>query len=439
MPTAIHSSAAALRCDATRRQFLTGAAKTFLGVTAASQLGGKAFGVPGENTSALKQVPTARNVIYLYMTGGMSHLDTFDPKPENKDVMGLTEVADTKVDGIRLSNNIPLIARHVDKLAILRGMNSNQGAHEQGNYFMHTSYTLRSSIRHPSMGAWLQKYQDRGNPSLPGSVMIGNDSRHPGAGFFESRFAPLMVNDPESGIQNVRINQWFTEERFNSRLDVAKQLDRKFAETYNLKNVRAYSDMYDDAVKMMKSEELKAFDLDAEPAVLRDKYGRDRFGQGCLLARRLVEHGVRFVEVSFGSWDTHNANFTRVPELCDELDTAMSALLGDLEARGMLNETLVVLATEFGRTPEINQNDGRDHHPAGFTCVLAGGGIRGGQVLGATDERGDKVVESPVGVSDLNATIGYALGLPLDQVLYSPSKRPFTVADKGKPVTQLFG
>ncbi len=145
------------------------------------------------------------------------------------------------------------------------------------------------------------------------------------------------------------------------------------------------------------------------------------------------------MEVSFGNWDTHNANFTRVPELCDELDAAMSTLLGDLESRGMLNETLVVLATEFGRTPEINANDGRDHHPAGFSCVLAGGGIRGGQVYGATDEEGHKVVEGSTTIPDLNATIGYALGLPLDQVLYSATKRPFTLADKGKPLTQLFG
>ncbi|MEQ1751731.1 MAG: DUF1501 domain-containing protein [Prosthecobacter sp.] len=422
-----------------RRSFVTKAAQSFLGVTALSQLDNKAFAVPGENTSPLKQVPTARNVIYLYMTGGMSHLDTWDPKPDNADVMGLTKTINTKVDGIRLSENLPLMARQADKLAIIRSMASTQGAHEQGQYFQRTSYTLRSSIRHPSMGAWLEKFQNRGNPTLPGSVMIGNDSRHPGAGFFEAKFAPLMINDPESGISNVRPNSWFTEERMTTQLGVAKQLDKKFAETYNVKNVRAYSDMYDDAVKVMKSEELKAFDLDAEPAALRDKYGRDRFGQGCLLARRLVEHGVRHVEVTFGNWDTHNANFTRVPELADELDAALSTLLQDLEAHGMLNETLVVLATEFGRTPEVNANDGRDHHPTGFTCVLAGGGIRGGQVYGATDERGDKAVENPVTIPDFNATIGYALGLPLDQVIYSPTKRPFTIADKGKPLTQLFG
>ncbi len=420
-----------------RRQILAGAAQTFLGVSVLDQLAGKAFAA-GENTSPLKQVPTAHNVIYLYMTGGMSHLDTFDPK-EDGEVMGLTEIIKTNADGIRLSSNLPLLARHADKLCLVRSLQSTQGAHEQGRYFMHTSFAPRSSIKHPAMGAWLQKFQDRGNPTLPGSVMIGNDSKHPGAGFFESRFAPLMINSPEDGLQNSRMNAIFADEqRFNQSLDVSRKLDAKFAQTYNLRNVRAYADMYDDAVKMMKSEELKAFDLDEEPDALRKKYGGDRFGQGCLLARRLVEHGVRFVEVSFGNWDTHNANFTRVPDLCDELDSAMSTLLADLSSRGMLENTLVVLATEFGRTPAINANDGRDHYPKCFTCVLAGGGIRGGQVHGATDKQGSTIVDNPVNIPDFNATIAYALGLPLDQVIYSPTKRPFTVADKGKPLVHLF-
>ncbi len=426
----------------TRRQFVSGVAKTFLGVSVLNQLqGGKAMAVAGQGTSPLKQVATARNVIYLYMTGGMSHLDTFDPRPDNKEVQGDTDVIDSNVDGIRISGNLPLMARQMDKVAVINSMTSTQGAHEQGNYFMHTSYTLRSSIRHPAMGAWLQKFQERGNPSLPGSVMIGNDSRHPGAGFFESKFSPLMVNDPDDGVANSKMNKWFaeSEDRFGSRLSMAKQLDAGFAEKYNVKNVRAYSDMYDDAVRMMRSEELKAFDLSGEDTELRDRYGRESFGQGCLLARRLVEHGVRHVEVSFGSWDTHNANFIRVPELCEELDAALSTLLQDLESRGLLQETLVVLATEFGRTPEINVNDGRDHHPQAFSCLLAGGGVRGGQIYGKKDERGFEVAEDKITPPDFNATIAYALGIPLDQVLYSPSKRPFTVADQGQPVSAIFG
>ena len=436
----MHSiNATALRSESSRREFIAGAAKTFLGVTSSSHLlTGHGQAAPGQNTSALKQVPTARNVIYLYMTGGMSHLDTWDPKAAGSEVMGLTKPIRTNVDGVQIGENLPLMARHMDKVALVRSMTSTQGAHEQGQYFMRTSYTLRSSIRHPSMGAWLEKFQTRGNPSLPATVMIGNDSRHPGAGFFEAKFAPLMVSNPEAGLKNVTRLERFSEEQFQSRLALSKKLDSAFDQTYDLGRVRAYSDMYDDAVKMMKSEELKAFDLSAEPDAMREKYGRDKFGQGCLLARRLVEHGIRFVEVTFGSWDTHNANFTRVPELCDELDTALSTLLSDLDKRGMLKDTLVVLATEFGRTPEINANDGRDHHPKAFTCLLAGGGVRGGTVHGASDEQGNNVAADAVTIPDFNATIGYALGLPLDQVLFSPSKRPFTVADKGKPLAHLF-
>ncbi|HEY2573017.1 MAG TPA: DUF1501 domain-containing protein [Verrucomicrobiaceae bacterium] len=422
-----------------RRQFVGTAAKTFLGVSLLNQLqGGRALAVPGQGTSALKQVATARNCIYLYMTGGMSHLDTFDPRPDNKEVNGDTETINTNVDGIRVSSSLPLMAKQMDKCALIHSMSSTQGAHEQGQYFMHTSYTLRSSIRHPAMGAWLQKFQGRANSALPGSVMIGNDSRHPGAGFFEAKFTPLMINDPDDGVANSRMNPWFTEDRFNSRLGTAHKLDAAFAKKYDVKNVRAYADMYDDAVRMMKSEELKAFDLSTEDDKLRDSYGREAFGQGCLLARRLVEHGVRFVEVSYGSWDTHNSNFVRVPELAANLDGALSTLLQDLDARGLLEDTLVVLATEFGRTPAINQNDGRDHHPKAFTCLMAGGGVAGGQAYGKKDERGYDVAEGKLTPPDFNATIAYAMGLPLDQVLYSPSKRPFTIADKGQPITAIF-
>jgi uncharacterized protein (DUF1501 family) len=196
--------------------------------------------------------------------------------------------------------------------------------------------------------------------------------------------------------------------------------------------------MYDDAIAMMKSEDLKAFDLTEEPDEMRAAYGKDNFGQGCLLARRLVERGVRFVEVSLGGWDTHNANFVRVPELCDTLDKGLASLLADLNARGLLDETMVVLASEFGRTPTINQNVGRDHYPKAFSAIMAGGGIKGGQVYGKTDKEGREVVENKVEVPSINASIAFALGLPLDQVIYSPSKRPFTIADKAQPLTELF-
>lgn len=425
-----------LKSDFSRRGFVARAAKSFLGVSALSTLPDLSRAA-GAGASGLHQIATAKRVIYLYMTGGMSHLDTFDPKTTA--VMGPTKLIDTPVDDLKLADNLPLLAKRAERLAVIRSMTSTQGAHKQGNYFMHTSYELRSSIRHPAMGAWLLKFKGKGNPSLPGSVMIGNDSSHPGAGFFESGLSPLTIRDPESGLQNSTILPGLTEDRFDLHRSLSEKLDAAFVEKYRQKNVRAYTDMYDDAIRLMRSRDLAAFDISREDDATKELFGKNPFGQGCLLARRLLEHGVNFVEVALGGWDTHNSNFVNVPEQAAILDAAFSALLGDLGRRGLLDDTLVVLATEFGRTPEINSNEGRDHHPQAFTCVLAGGGIKGGTVHGKTDENGSKILEGTVRVQDFNATIGYALGLPLDQVLYSPSMRPFTLADKGKPVVELFG
>ncbi len=425
--------------ELTRRAFAQRMAKTCLGVgTLPFLLEPQTARAAFEGASKARQVPTARNVIYLYMTGGMSHLDTLNPQPQTEEA-GPVDPIRTSADGVLLSSYLPRTATRMHHAAIVNSLSSTQGAHAQGNYYMHTSYTLRSTIKHPTLGAWLCKFQGRSNPTLPGSVVITGDSRHPGAGFFDASMAPLIVNNPASGLQDVRLPGGVTTTDLDYRLSLADRLDRDFRHRYQYDGVKAHSALYDDAVRMMKSEDLKAFDLLEEPPEMRALYGDDPFGQGCLLARRLVEHGVRFVEVSLGGWDTHNDNFVRVPENCAKLDQALAALLEDLEHRGLLQETLVVLTTEFGRTPKINQNAGRDHYPKAFSSLLAGGGIRGGQVYGKTDRGGYEVEENPVSVPDFNATIAFALGLPLDLVLFSPSKRPFTVADKGQPLTGLFG
>ena len=246
-----------------------------------------------------------------------------------------------------------------------------------------------------------------------------------------------MLSNPEAGLQNVKPQSGVTDDRFAMRREIAQAIDSEFVVSHPNRNVKAYADMYDDAVRLMRSEDLAAFDLTKEPEEVRKAYGKDSFGQGCLLARRLVEHGVRFIEVSMGGWDTHVANFINTPRLCDTLDQALSSLMGDLERRGLLDSTMVVVASEFGRTPKINQNQGRDHYPV-FSVFMAGGGLKGGQKYGATDKDGAAPVDGKVSPTDINATIGYALGLPLDQVLYSPTKRPFTVADKGQPLVNLF-
>ena len=420
-----------------RRRFVSLAAKSFLGVSilpwaSHSSLSGAGLGL----NRPLNHAPKAKNVIYLYMSGGMTHLDTFDPK-SGAETGGPTQTIKTNADGVQLAENLPLLANHANKVAVIRGMTSTKGAHQQGNYFMHTSYAQRATIVHPSMGAWMTRLDGRFNPTLPGAVVVGGGSRHPLSGFLSTSHQPLAVGNPDEGLKNIKRLWGMTEEKFEAGLGLSQKLDRSFTQKYNLEKINAYRDMYDDAVRLMKSKDLKAFDLNEESESIRESYGSDNFGQGVLLARRLVERQVRFVEVQLGGWDTHQNNFSRVPERCSILDQALSALLDDLSKRGLLEETLVVLATEFGRTPNINVNDGRDHYPKAFSCMLAGGGIRGGQVWGATDEEGREVIENKVEIPDFNATIAYALGLPLDEIIYSPTRRPFTLSDKGQPLTQL--
>ncbi len=426
--------------EPTRRQFMATAAKTFLGV-GLMPLAEKILSTPARAAvqsaaaAPVRRVGKAKHVIYLYMNGGMSHLDTLDVKPGTKE-QGPTEAIPTSVDGIQLSEYLPRTARSMHHIALVNSLSSTQGAHEQGDYFMHTSYALRGTIRHPGMGAWMLRFQDRFNESLPSNVVLGGGSRHPGAGFMEAKYSPLMLGNPNGGLPNSRRRSGVTAEDFDVRLDLASKLDSKFQKTYDLHDIRAYSSMYRDAVRVMSSSDLAAFDLTKESKEMHAAYGESPFGQGCLLARRLVEHGVRFVEVSLGGWDTHTANFVRVPELAEILDRGLGTLLPDLEQRGLLEDTMVVLATEFGRTPDINGNEGRDHFPKVFSGLLAGAGIRGGQRYGLSD-RGREVADKSVTIPDFNATIATALGLPIEEKTFSPSLRPFTIADKGRPVMDL--
>jgi hypothetical protein len=345
----------------------------------------------------------------------------------------------TNVSGIQFSGYLPNLAKRADKLAIIRSMYSNQGAHAPGEYFMHTSYEQRGTIRHPGLGAWLNSMSGKTNSTLPGNIRIGGSNNAPGgAGFLDSKYEPLHLGSPDDGLPHVARHHSVDDVELRERLAIAEMMDLSFHKKYPAKLVRAYGDVYEEAIKLMNSKDLVAFDLSQEPKLMRDVYGDTRLGKSCLLARRLVEHGVRFVEITHGGWDTHYDNHDLVPALTDPLDVSLSALLDDLHYRGLLDETLVVIGTEFGRSPEINGNAGRNHHPAAFTCILAGGGIQGGQVYGATDASGGSIADNGVTVPDFNATIAYALGLPIDKVIDSPSGRPFRIADKGRPITALF-
>ena len=311
-----------------RRRFMEGTAQTFLGVGALG-LTSRARAVTGVNPGLAERVGAAKHVIYLYMNGGMTHLDTFDTKPGHEN-QGGTKTIDTNVDDIKISSLLPSLAAQADKLAIIRSLTSTAGAHDQGNYLMHTSYDQGATIRHPGIGAWSLKFKGRLNPNLPGSVFIGGDSRiNGGGGFFEPQYDPLTISDPQAGLKNSKL-RGMKKEDFDQRLVLASEFDADFHARYNVKQVRAYTQMYDDAVRIMQSRDLAAFDLSSEDKITRERYGDNAFGQGCLLARRLIEHDVRAVEVSYGGWDMHNNVFVAAPERCGVLDQAMGALLSDL-------------------------------------------------------------------------------------------------------------
>ena len=426
--------------EMTRRHFMNIAARSMLGVRVMPYLGGLASLVARADGATSAPGATASSVIYLFMSGGMSHLDTFDPKPKRKDLMGRTEVIGSRADGIQVSGFLPKSAAVMDKVCVINSMTSTDGAHEHGSYILHTSFPMRGTVEHPALGAWVIKLGGKLKQDIPGFVAIDTPAELSSAGFFGPTYGAAPIGDPKQGLQDCRPPASVSEADFQRRLALADRLNRNFHEKFPHEDVAAYSSLYEQAVRLMKSEDLKAFNIESETAATKELYGPSRFAQGCLLARRLVEHGVRFVEVTLGGWDTHFDNFTAVEARCAEFDQAYAALIGDLASRGLLEKTLVVVGTEFGRTPEIQEQNraGRDHHPGAFSCVLAGGGVKGGFKYGATDGSGKKVRENHVKIPDLNATIAHALGLELDKKIQSPSKRPFTIADQGVPVLGVF-
>jgi hypothetical protein len=425
--------------DASRRQFMLDTAKTALGVTLLPGLSSKmaaAEQVASRSGPGTPGFGKAKRVIYLWMGGGMTHIDTFDPKEGA--TKGFSDAVRAKGDNIvSLGGYLPKLAANADKLSIIRSMSSKTGVHESGTYIMKTGYEPRGTIVHPAMGAWASHFLGRiKDKTLPDSVVVNSGSSYPGAGFFPPATSPIPISNPETGLQNIEPTA--SDVQFKKRVSLMNEFDTGFRKKFQTDDVKAYTEFYDETLKLMKSEDLKAFDLTQESMETREKYGRNNFGQGCLLARRLVESGVRFVEVQMGGWDMHNTIDNAMTNNGNTLDTAFSALLLDLEAKGLLESTLVILGSEFGRTPDVNENDGRDHYPLAYSTVLAGAGVKGGYAYGSTDKEGRRPADKQTSPQDFLATVGHAMGLPVDEVVMSPSSRPFTVADKGVPVLDIF-
>ena len=408
-----------------RRSIIGRLARATLGVTLFDTLAARMAGA-----AAAPAGTGDRSVIFLTMRGAMSHLDTFDPKP-GRDEQGETKTIQTATPGVLFGEHLPRLAARSDRLAVIRSMTTETGAHEQGTYLMRTSYAQLNSIVHPSLGSWALQVKRSRNRDLPGYVLVGNGNEHPGAGFLDAAFTPVPVAVPALGLEHTVRPAYLSEAQFRRRLTLAERIDRDFKKQHAGPQIAAYDQMYNDATRLLGSVDLQAFEIAREPESVRAGYGKTTFGQGCLLARRLVEAGVRCVEVELGKWDMHSEIFESLPENVGTLDQGMAALLDDLADRGLLSSTLVVLATEFGRSPEINKNAGRDHHPAVFSCLLAGAGVQGGVVHGASDERGFRPDRDAVTVADFNTTVAAACGLPYEKEFFAPNGRPFKIGGGG--------
>jgi hypothetical protein len=380
-----------------------------------------------------------KSCVLLWMAGGPSHKDTFDLKPGTKDGGTFKEI-DTAVSGVKISEHFPQFAKRMKDAAIIRGMSTGEGAHGRASYNMHTGYREgQGGVVYPSIGSIVSKELSDPESPMPSFVSVGNRSY--GAGFLGARYHPLVVGDPRRGVENMR--PFVSEGAFDDRVDLLADMEKAFERDYDAAAANAHRTTYQRAVSLMKSKEAKAFDLTQEKDSVRKAYGDTRFGEGCLLARRLIEVGVSFVEVTLGGWDTHQNNFDRVKQLSQQVDPAMSSLIGDLKDRGLLDSTLVIWMGEFGRTPKINargDKPGRDHYPRAWSTVLAGGGLKGGQVIGKTDKEGAAVVERKVNTLDFMATVCSILGINYDKHNRTPNNRPVRIVDKGSnPVKELIG
>lgn len=382
-----------------------------------------------------------RSCIVLWMNGGPAQTDTFDPKPGHANG-GPFAAIPTSVPGIRIGEHLPRVAREMSHLAIVRSMRTREGDHGRASYHLRTGYRPQPPIEFPVLGSLVAHEREQPEAILPSYVTIGAqlNAGATAAGFLGPRFAPLVVGQGAAGpgnpdtalrVQNLAIPASIGQQRFAERLELMRDLGSEFQQSRPGSGTASHQTAYTRAERLMSATALQALDLSREPAGLRDRYGRNLFGQGCLLARRLVEHGVPFVEVSLGGWDTHDDNFNAVRDRCDVLDPAWATLMADLRQRGLLDGTLVVWMGEFGRTPIINPRQGRDHYPAAWSMVLGGGGIRGGQVVGRTSAGGDTVEERPVAVADLMATICLALGLDPARQNMSSVGRPIRLVEPG--------
>lgn len=434
--------------------------RSLLAATSAGLLGSSAGGWFNLLADELDRQPKRRHCVLLWMTGGPSQTDTFDMKPGHANG-GEFKEAPTSVPGLRFSEHLPGLAKQAEHLAIVRSLSTKEGDHGRGTYLIRTGHQPMGAIQYPSIGSSIAKELGLPDDTIPQNVSIGpyrafNQAAF-GPGFLGPRYAPLTVGAADA-VQSMPVAAGAYAElkvddltppagvdadQFEHRLGLWRMLQTDFVRKHVGASPIAHHTVYERAVALMGSNAAEAFDLSQEPNSVREAYGRGRFGQGCLMARRLIERGVSFVEVTLGdidgnsiAWDTHQNNFSAVRALSQQLDAGWSTLMRELDERGFLESTTFLWIGEFGRTPQINAQGGRDHFPAAWTCVLGGAGIRGGQAYGKTSEDGTTVEENKVEIGDVLATLATALGIDPETQNVSELGRPIKIAE-GKPIREL--
>lgn len=435
--------------------------RTLLKTSALSLLSAGASGWGPALGRALADKPSQRrHCILLWMTGGPSQLDTFDLKPGHENGGQFKEI-ETSVDGLRISEHLPQLARQADKMAVIRSLTTSEGDHGRGTFLVRTGHKPGGPLRYPAVGASLAKELGEDNESAPAYVSIAPYRAFNQAaftpGFLGPQHAPLTVAatdvyqaQPQAAgdFAQLPVDDLYPPEgtkpaQVEGRMELWNTLQQDFLRDHPSTTPLAHDTVYRRAQRLMHSAAARAFAIEEEPAKVRKAYGRGRFGQGCLMARRLVEAGVSCVEVSLGTfgggalgWDTHRDNFNIVKRLSAELDAGWATLMSELSDRGLLESTTIIWLGEFGRTPKINRAGGRDHFPAAWTTVLAGGGIRGGQAYGRTTADGMEVAENPVHIGDVLATLCRAAGVSPDKQNISELGRPIRIAE-GKPIEEI--
>lgn len=407
------------------------------GALAAAASLGLSFALPPlpVRAAARRGRERARSLITLWLAGGPSQLETWDPHPGTA-IGGPTRAVDSSLPGVRIAADYPRVAERLDRFSIIRSLVSREGDHERGTHAVRTGYRPDPTVVHPALGAVAAWRQPATRLDIPPYVALGADGFPGRGGYLGGRFDPYRVFVP--GLAGQNLVAPVSGARQDRRLAAVRALDDAFATGRGAPARESLHDhTLDAALALMSSEQLAAFSVTDEPAAVRDAYGDTPFGRGCLVARRLVEAGVRAVDVTLQGFDTHAANFTGHAAQAAILDRALAALVDDLGARDLAESTVVLVAGEFGRTPRINPLDGRDHWPHGFSCLLSGGGIVPGRVIGATDPEGEsRTPADPVSVADLAATVLAALGIDWGHEIVTPIGRPLKLAD-GAPVPGL--